>query len=788
VPDSAAAAVTTSVATATATATTPAVNAVDSVSASHSPVSAGSDSAAALQTAPGSASVTSSGGGEPPLSAEEESCAKVKDAVSSVQQLAVKAASGAGSANMKAASNAVVLCGSVKVVDSSRSSVTLRSGTMQQCAVSGSAAAAATTPTVGALAVNTAETVPAASNSPISASTDKAAAVAVAVAAAAAAATAAKATLQTLTAQGSASVTSSTGGESLLSAEEESCAKVEETVSSEEAVSCRVQQQAVKAVSAAGCASLKAASNAVVLGGGSGADSASSVSLGTVATASTAEAQLQAQVSHICTRHDCVRYFIVSVLLAAAIVSAHAAYISSALILTHYCLPATTSLSLYLQQQRRLQGVTRVHIKYDGCDANALLLPVTLSVQTAAPSVLRLSRPALVATAAVVAMMLRTFTVSDSNDSKDDSYKPARTALAGPTRVSQMSSERAAAAAACSASALTATVRVDGAAGTTAMAQPAIAAVDTEVLSASASEQRTVQQAQLSAMSDSSDESDTEEALPLSTQAGGSSSGAAAAAAAAAPVDISPAAAAAAANASNSNRNSAVQLDDEEYDESVQAQLTHFRLSTDRQHYTEKHRTIFADDALKEWVVNRHGALRENLAKLQLWCEQRHMSSEYREELAQLSWQVFVEQRVISDKKAVADIMIGFARSAAAGVAANGTATGVPLHSLDNRLLDDLHDLQNLTDEGHWSQEARVKQSKAAVRKYTAVRLASTETELLTKVATLQMCVTDGLIDQQDDAHAARGAALTAAAVEAAGTAAATAAAATAAADAEASQ
>jgi hypothetical protein len=199
---------------------------------------------------------------------------------------------------------------------------------------------------------------------------------------------------------------------------------------------------------------------------------------------------------------------------------------------------------------------------------------------------------------------------------------------------------------------------------------------------------------------------------------------------------------------------------------------------------------------LKDWVTDRHGTLREKLAKLQLWCEQRHMSSSYRAELAQLTWLVALEQRAISDRKAIADIMIGLAYSppkpqmqqadtdaaagAAGGVAANGTATGVPLHNLDSALLDDLHELKNLTAEGHWSQECRVAQSYAAVRQYTAVRLASTETELLTTVATLLKCSADGLVDQQDikelirkaslmhDAHTAWDAATIAAAVAAA--------------------
>eukprot|EP00953_Heterococcus_sp_UTEX-ZZ885_P007420 4497-Heterococcus_DN1.PRE.2 len=620
---------------------------------------------------------------------------------------------------------------------------------LQQCTASGTAAATATTTATATTAAVSAVNTVSASRSPVAAGSDTASAVAAA---------AAEATQQIkLAAPGSASSTSSVDGVSPVCAEEECCAKVQ-TNCSEKTISSVQQQHTVKAVSAAaGSVKHYAAVNAAVLDGSvSGANSTSSSvppGSGAVATASAPEAQQQ--------------------------------------------------------EHQKLQGVTHVRIKYNGCDPNAPVLPIRLPVQR---EVLRLSRPALVATAAVILVLLEDFTAdtgSDSNDSDDDGYKPASAALTEPARVSVRSSARATAAAAAAAATAAAaagggsggasgpTVNADGATGTIAKAKPATtaAAVDTAVLSASASEQRTAQLAQLAAASDSSVESDTDETPLLSTHAGGSSSGAAAAAAAA-PVDTSFAVAAAAATISSSNCSSAVQLDDEEYDASVQAQLTQLRSSTANRFYAGKDRAAFADDALKDWVVNRHGALREKLAKLQLWCQQGHMSSSYRAELAQLTWLVALEQRAISDRKAIADIMIGLARSppapqmlqadtdaaagATGGVAANGTATGVPLHNLDSALLDDLRELKNLTAEGHWSQECRVEQSYAAVRQYTAVRLASTEAELLTKVATLLKCGTDGLIDQQDikehirkaslmhDAHTAWDAATIAAAVAAA--------------------
>jgi hypothetical protein len=94
--------------------------------------------------------------------------------------------------------------------------------------------------------------------------------------------------------------------------------------------------------------------------------------------------------------------------------------------------------------------VKRMRIKYDGCTPDAPALPVALDTQTAAPVVLRLSRAAAVAIVATVVVLLQTFTPCtgiDSDDSEDDSYKPASTARAGPRRVSQRGSERAAAAA-----------------------------------------------------------------------------------------------------------------------------------------------------------------------------------------------------------------------------------------------------------------------------------------------------------------------------------------------------
>jgi hypothetical protein len=91
-----------------------------------------------------------------------------------------------------------------------------------------------------------------------------------------------------------------------------------------------------------------------------------------------------------------------------------------------------------------------MRIKYDGCTPDAPALPVALDTQAAAPVVLRLSRAAAVAIVATVVVLLQTFTPCtgiDSDDSEDDSYKPASTARAGPRRVSQRGSERAAAAA-----------------------------------------------------------------------------------------------------------------------------------------------------------------------------------------------------------------------------------------------------------------------------------------------------------------------------------------------------
>jgi hypothetical protein len=134
----------------TATATTAAVSAVNTVSACHSPVSAGSDRASAVAAAaveatqqiklaaPGSASSTSSVDGESPVCAEEECCTKMQSSscsektVSSVQQQhTVKAVSAAaGSANLQATSNDVVLGGGVSGADRPGATVTLRAGTV----------------------------------------------------------------------------------------------------------------------------------------------------------------------------------------------------------------------------------------------------------------------------------------------------------------------------------------------------------------------------------------------------------------------------------------------------------------------------------------------------------------------------------------------------------------------------------------------------------------------------------------------------------------------------------
>jgi hypothetical protein len=207
--------------------------------------------------------------------------------------------------------------------------------------------------------------------------------------------------------------------------------------------------------------------------------------------------------------------------------------------------------------------VRRVRIKYDGCDPDAPVLPIRLPVQ------------------------LQNFPASDSNDSGDDGNQSVSTAQAGPARFSQISSERAAADATAAAAGgasvpapTSSAVHADSATGTTAKAKPGTAAVvDTDVLSLSIPEHHTAQQAQLAAVPDSSGDSDTDETPPLSTHAGGSSAAASAAAAAAA-VDTSRAVAAAAAATSSSDSNSGVQLNGEEYDQSVQAQLTQLRSST----------------------------------------------------------------------------------------------------------------------------------------------------------------------------------------------------------------
>jgi hypothetical protein len=394
-----------------------------------------------------------------------------------------------------------------------------------------------------------------------------------------------------------------------------------------------------------------------------------------------------------------------------------------------------------------------------------------------------------------------------------------------------VSATTATATTAAAAASTTTAPQADSATGTGVAAESRATAAS-NVLSASLSEQRTAQQSQqaqsMAVLGSSGDT--TAEALALNTLAGGSSSAAAAAAAA----DTSTAVAATAATTSSS---SAVSSDDVAWrDEETQAQLTQFKQSFHSQFYTEKDRTHFANSVLLDWVAERHGDLPEKLAKLKLWCQQGHVSSDDREALAQRCWLVYLQQRVMSDRQTAAHIMIDLAcnggdaelqqpdtndsqhsdtaavgggtvavasatvstvaSSAAAAVvlahssdaspvapaAATGTATasGVLLHKFDDRLIEDLYDLQELTDAGHWSEDFRVVQFVAAVRQYTRVRLASTEAALQTKVVVLQMCGDDELVSMQvieeqidlasskQAAHTAADAAATAAAVAAA--------------------